>query len=207
MRVARRSWQEYYKGQSTTEWKLRGAALDDAIKKASPTAAMELGTYCGYSAIRIGRLLPPGGKLVSVEVDPLYAAIATKVLRRPSLCGTPRHSALTGAGPPHCRQVVEHAGLGDSVKIEIGDLAEKFDRIATKYSLGPCACERVPSWRCLSSLPWRRSWFFRGGWLRRPLAVRASELLRARRRAGCHCGREARPRSPIPRRSTPATPA
>ena len=81
MRVARRSWQEYYKGQSTTEWKLRGAALDDAIKKASPTAAMELGTYCGYSAIRIGRLLPPGGKLVSVEVDPLYAAIATKVPR------------------------------------------------------------------------------------------------------------------------------
>ena len=37
MRVARRSWQEYYKGQSTTEWKLRGAALDDAIKKALDT--------------------------------------------------------------------------------------------------------------------------------------------------------------------------
>lgn len=104
-------WQEYYKGESTTEWKLRGTALDDAIKKAAPSAAMELGTYCGYSAVRIGRLLPPGGKLVSVEVDPLYAAIATKV--------------------------VEHAGLGDSVKIEIGDLAEKFDRIAAKYSLGP----------------------------------------------------------------------
>ena len=47
----------------------------------------------------------------------------------------------------------------------------------------------------------------RGGWLRRPLSVRASELLRARRRAGCHCGREARPSSPIPRRSTPMTPA
>ena len=38
--------------------------------------------------------------------------------------------------------MVEHAGLGDSVKIEIGDLAEKFDRIATKYSLGPRACGR-----------------------------------------------------------------
>ena len=82
--VARRSWQEYYKGESTTEWKLRGTALDDAIKKAAPSAAMELGTYCGYSAVRIGRLLPPGGKLVSVEVDPLYAAIATKV-RHPAL--------------------------------------------------------------------------------------------------------------------------
>jgi len=103
-------WQEYYKGQSTTEWKLRGAALDDAIKKASPHAAMELGTYCGYSALRIGRLLPPGGKLVSVEVDPLYAAIATKV--------------------------VEHAGLGEIVKIEIGDISERFEAIQKKYSLG-----------------------------------------------------------------------
>ena len=134
--IVRCSWQEYYKGESTTEWKLRGSALDDAIKKAAPSAAMELGTYCGYSAVRIGRLLPPGGKLVSVEVDPLYAAIATKVPPEP-LRATPRHRALTSAGPPHARQVVEHAGLGDKVKIEIGDLAGKFDTIAAKYSLGP----------------------------------------------------------------------
>jgi hypothetical protein len=93
VRVARRSWQEYYKGESTTEWKLRGTALDDAIKKAAPSAAMELGTYCGYSAVRIGRLLPPGGKLVSVEVDPLYAAIATKV-RRPALSAPRLATAL-----------------------------------------------------------------------------------------------------------------
>ena len=146
MRAARRSWQEYYKGESTTEWKLRGSALDEAIKKAAPSAAMELGTYCGYSAVRIGRLLPPGGKLVSVEVDPLYAAIATKV-RRPALPAPRLATALfTGADLPHARQVVEHAGLGDSVKIEIGDLAEKFDRIKTKYSLGPPACWKAPSW-------------------------------------------------------------
>ena len=114
---------------------------------------MELGTYCGYSAVRIGRLLPPGGKLVSVEVDPLYAAIATKVPPGP-LRATPRHRALTSAGPPHARQVVEHAGLGDSVKIEIGDLAEKFDAIAKKYSLGPPACwESVPSWCATADYP------------------------------------------------------
>ena len=115
---------------------------------------MELGTYCGYSAVRIGRLLPPGGKLVSVEVDPLYAAIATKArgLSRsaPRLATAP----LTSAGPPHARQVVEHAGLGDSVKIEIGDLAEKFDAIAKKYSLGPPACwESVPSWCATADYP------------------------------------------------------
>jgi catechol O-methyltransferase len=103
-------WSEYYKGQSTTEWKLRGTAMDDAIQKAAPTAAMELGTYCGYSAIRIGRLLPPGGKLVSVEVDPLYAAIATKV--------------------------IEHAGLSDSIKVEIGDISERFEAIQKKHGIG-----------------------------------------------------------------------
>ena len=124
------SWSEYYKGQSTTEWKLRGTALDDAIKKAAPTAAMELGTYCGYSAIRIGRLLPPGGKLVSVEVDPLYAAIATKARTPPRLCAPPERTRV------HARQVIEHAGLSDSIKVEIGDISERFEAIQKKHGIG-----------------------------------------------------------------------
>ena len=182
--VARRSWQEYYKGESTTEWKLRGTALDDAIKKAAPSAAMELGTYCGYSAVRIGRLLPPGGKLVSVEVDPLYAAIATKV-RCPALLRHASPPRSNGCVSPHARQVVEHAGLGDSVKIEIGDLAEKFDRIATKYSLGPpgmseSAVSVVPQLTALA----RGLFLEAAGCVGLP--VRASEPFRARWRAGCH---------------------
>ena len=124
------SWSEYYKGQSTTEWKLRGTALDNAIKKAAPTAAMELGTYCGYSAIRIGRLLPPGGKLVSVEVDPLYAAIATKARTPPRLCAPPERTRV------HARQVIEHAGLSDSIKVEIGDISERFEAIQKKHGIG-----------------------------------------------------------------------
>ena len=72
-------WETYYRGQNSTEWKMRGKALEDAIKAKSPATALELGSYCGYSAVAIGRLLPPGAQLVSVEIDPLYAAIATKV--------------------------------------------------------------------------------------------------------------------------------
>jgi len=104
-------WDTYYRGQQTEEWKLRGAAIDNVVKAKSPSSFLELGAYCGYSAVRIGRLLPPGAKLVSVEIDPLYAAIATKV--------------------------VEHAGLSGSVKIEIGTLAEKIESIQSKHALGP----------------------------------------------------------------------
>eukprot|EP00965_Chrysotila_dentata_P023333 773117-Pleurochrysis_carterae.AAC.2 len=72
-------WDTYFNGAGSAEWKLRGSALDNAIAKAQPGLCMELGTYCGYTAVRIGRLLPPGAKLVSVEIEPLFAAIASKV--------------------------------------------------------------------------------------------------------------------------------
>ena len=61
---------------------------------------MELGTYCGYTAVRMGRLLPPGAKLVSVEIEPLFAAIASTV--------------------------VEHAGLRDRVEVGSGAAAQRL---------------------------------------------------------------------------------
>jgi len=72
----------------------KGLILDKAILHYQPNVVLELGSYCGYSAVRIARLLPPGGKLISVEINPLHAAIATKV--------------------------VEWAGLADKVRIVIG---------------------------------------------------------------------------------------
>lgn len=34
---------------------------------------MELRTHSGYSAVRLLRLLPPSGRLVTVELDPLQS--------------------------------------------------------------------------------------------------------------------------------------
>ena len=76
-------WDTYFNGEGTAEWKLRGVALDQAIRAKAPTTAMEIGAYCGYTAVRIGRLMPEGGKLVSIEIDPLFAAIATKAPQTP----------------------------------------------------------------------------------------------------------------------------
>ena len=72
-------WDTYFNGEGTAEWQLRGNALDSAIRTKQPKVAMEIGAYCGYTAVRMGRLMAPDSKLVSIEIDPLYAAIATKV--------------------------------------------------------------------------------------------------------------------------------
>ena len=107
-------WDTYFNGEGTQEWKLRGEALDAAMKNVGAddkALCMELGTYCGYTAVRIGRLLPPGAKLVSVEIEPLFAAIASKM--------------------------VEHAGLRDVVSVEIGSVMERLPAIHRKHGKQP----------------------------------------------------------------------
>jgi catechol O-methyltransferase len=104
-------WNTFFNGSGTDEWRLRGNALDEAIRTTAPRRTMELGTYCGYTAVRIGRLLPPGARLISVEIEPLFAAIASTV--------------------------VEHAGLRDTVSVEIGSVEERLPAIHRKHGKEP----------------------------------------------------------------------
>lgn len=67
-----------------------GAVLDSIVVEMSPSTALELGTYCGYSAVRISRLLPPATRLITVEMNSECAHVA--------------------------RQVIGHAGLQDKVR-------------------------------------------------------------------------------------------
>ena len=53
--------------------------------------ALELGGYIGYSAIRIARNLPPGGKLYSIDPNENHVRIA--------------------------RRMIQHAGLNDKVEV------------------------------------------------------------------------------------------
>lgn len=46
---------------------------------------LELGTLAGYSSIWLARALPPGGKLVTLEVDPHHAAVAKRNLENAGL--------------------------------------------------------------------------------------------------------------------------
>merc|ERR1719174_1611401 len=102
-------WDTFFHGEGTAEWQLRGSALDSAIRAKQPKVAMEIGAYCGYTAVRMGRLVPSGGRLISIEIDPLYAAIATKM--------------------------VEHAGLRDKVFVEIGSVKSRMPSVKSKHGL------------------------------------------------------------------------
>lgn len=48
---------------------------------------LEVGTLGGYSAIWMARALPPGGTLLSIEIDPGHAAFARRFMERAGLDG------------------------------------------------------------------------------------------------------------------------
>jgi predicted O-methyltransferase YrrM len=50
-------------------------------------AILEIGTLGGYSTIWLARALPAGGRLVTLEADPGYAAVARANLARAGLAG------------------------------------------------------------------------------------------------------------------------
>ncbi|WP_067708188.1 O-methyltransferase [Nocardia yamanashiensis] len=91
----------------------KGLILDAALERAKPRLLLELGAYCGYSAVRTGRALSPDDLLVSVEFNPANAEIA--------------------------RAVIAHAGLADRVSVvdgSIGDDGKTLARLAD-HGFGP----------------------------------------------------------------------
>ena len=82
----------------------KGALLDAAVRRADPKLALELGTYCGYGALRIARAAP-GAEVYSVELAEANAATPARSGRMPvSPIGSPVWSAPSAtAGTPWMR--------------------------------------------------------------------------------------------------------
>lgn len=57
-----------------------GCILDSVVSEVNPATVLELGTYCGYSTVRIASLLPPDAKLITLEFNPDFAVIARQVI-------------------------------------------------------------------------------------------------------------------------------
>jgi catechol O-methyltransferase len=76
----------------------KGELLDGALRRASPQLILELGTYCGYSALRLARAMPEGARVVSIEFNAANAAIA--------------------------RRIRDHAGIADQLSVVIGTLGD-----------------------------------------------------------------------------------
>jgi catechol O-methyltransferase len=82
----------------------KGAILDAAIRRTQPRRLLELGAYCGYSALRTARVMPVDAHLYSVEFSADNAAIA--------------------------RRILDHAGVGDRVTVVVGSLGDGGKTIA-----------------------------------------------------------------------------
>ncbi|KAI3370420.1 hypothetical protein L3Q82_025191 [Scortum barcoo] len=76
----------------------KGCILDSVVSEVNPATVLELGTYCGYSTVRIASLLPPHAKLITLEFNPEFAAIARQVIAWAGLeekeCGLLRKGSI-----------------------------------------------------------------------------------------------------------------
>ena len=86
----------------------KGEILDAAIDRAAPQRLLELGTYCGYSALRTARVMPDGAHLTSLEFNADNAAIA--------------------------RRILDHAGVADRVTVVHGTIGDGGTTIAALES-------------------------------------------------------------------------
>jgi predicted O-methyltransferase YrrM len=63
----------------------QGKLLYLLAKSIGARRILEVGTLAGYSAIWLARALPDGGRLISLEIDPKHADVATANLARAGL--------------------------------------------------------------------------------------------------------------------------
>ncbi|XP_051888332.1 catechol O-methyltransferase-like [Pristis pectinata] len=57
----------------------KGQILDRVLEEANPSTVLELGTYCGYSALRMVCVLKPGARLLTIEFNPANASVAKQI--------------------------------------------------------------------------------------------------------------------------------
>lgn len=97
----------------------KGRILDAAMAKARPARVLELGTYCGYSALRMA-VAAPSARIVSIEFNAANAEIA--------------------------RRILDHAGVGTRVTIVVGTLGDggkTIDALRTAHGFGAGSVDLV----------------------------------------------------------------
>ncbi len=95
----------------------KGKLLDTAVQRADPRLALELGTYCGYGALRIAAAAP-SAKVVSVE--------------------------LSADNAENARKIWAHAGVDDRISCVVGTVGDggaTLDTLAAEHGFGPGALD------------------------------------------------------------------
>ena len=98
----------------------KGAILDRAVQRVRPRRLLELGTYCGYSALRMARAMPEDSMLCSIEFSPANADIA--------------------------RRILDHAGVSGRVTVIVGSLGDgggTMNRLEAEHGFAPGSVDFV----------------------------------------------------------------
>jgi catechol O-methyltransferase len=98
----------------------KGEILDRAVERAQPRQILELGTYCGYSGLRMSRVMPAEARLVSIE--------------------------FSGANAEIARGIWDRAGVGDRLSVIVGTLGDGGRTLAaleTEHGFGPGSLDLV----------------------------------------------------------------
>ena len=98
----------------------KGEILDRVIQRSSPRLLLELGTYCGYSGLRMARVMPQGARLYSIEYSEANAEIA--------------------------RRIWAHAGVADRLTVVVGTLGDHgatIQRLRDEFGFGDEAVDFV----------------------------------------------------------------
>ncbi|KAM5311992.1 catechol O-methyltransferase isoform 1-T5 [Glossophaga mutica] len=111
---------------SQKEWAMnvgdkKGLIVDTVVQEQRPSTLLELGAYCGYSAVRMARLLPPGARLLTIELNPDYATIT--------------------------QQMLEFAGLQDRVTVIIGASQDIIPQLKKKYDVDTLDMVFLDHWK------------------------------------------------------------
>ncbi|MBB2992810.1 catechol O-methyltransferase [Mycolicibacterium iranicum] len=91
----------------------KGRLLDAAVTRAAPGLVLELGTYCGYSALRIARQAP-SARICSVEFSAANAEVAQRIWRHAGVAD--RISCIVGTlgdGGVTLDTLADHHGFTD----------------------------------------------------------------------------------------------
>ena len=92
----------------------KGDILANEIYKKQPQNVLELGTFCGYSALRIISALPSDGHLYTIET-------------------------ISG-NIEFAKQLINYAGVQDKITFLHGDLASSINEIKNKYNINFFDC-------------------------------------------------------------------
>ncbi|WP_048631289.1 O-methyltransferase [Mycolicibacterium aurum] len=97
----------------------KGRLLDAAVRRAAPGLVLELGTYCGYSALRMARQAP-SARICSVEFSAANAEVAQRIWT--------------------------HAGVADRISCVVGTLGDggaTLDTLASDHGVTAGALDLV----------------------------------------------------------------